>query len=112
MLTIDKEYYEVATIDGASKWRQFCSITLPLLKPTMMVAILFRIISAMRVYDLIVAMTNGGPGGSTSTVSMYAINTFFQYGNIGYGSAMSVILLLVSVLISLLFVDSLQSRLS
>ncbi len=112
LLTIDKEYYEVATIDGAGKFRQFWSITVPLIKPTMMVTILFRIIGAMRVYDLIVAMTNGGPGGSTTTVSMYAVNTFFTYGNIGYGSAMSVVLLLASVLISLFFVDSLQSRLN
>lgn len=111
LLTIDKEYYEVATIDGAGKIRQFVSITIPLIKPTMMVTILFRIIGAMRVYDLIVAMSNGGPGGSTTTVSMYAVNTFFTYGNIGYGSAMSVVLLLASVLISLFFVDSLQSRL-
>ena len=110
LLTINKEYYEAATIDGAGRWKQFWSITVPLVKPTMMVTILFRIISAMRVYDLIVGMTNGGPGGSTTTVSMYAINTYFTYGNIGYGSAMSVILLLVSVVISLFFVDSLKSR--
>ena len=110
LLTINKEYYEAATIDGAGRWKQFWSITVPLVKPTMMVTILFRIISAMRVYDLIVGMTNGGPGGSTTTVSMYAINTYFTYGNIGYGSAMSVILLLVSVAISLFFVDSLKSR--
>ena len=110
LLTINKEYYEAATIDGAGRWRKFWSITVPLIRPTMMVTILFRIISAMRVYDLIVAMTNGGPGGSTTTVSMYAINTYFTYGNIGYGSAMSVVLLLISVVISMFFVDSLKSR--
>ena len=110
LLTINKEYYEAATIDGAGRWRQFWSITVPLVRPTMMVTILFRIISAMRVYDLIVALTNGGPGGSTTTVSMYAINTYFTYGNIGYGSALSVVLLLVSVIISLFFIDSLKSR--
>ena len=110
LLTINKEYYEAATIDGAGRWRQFWSITVPLVRPTMMVTILFRIISAMRVYDLIVAMTNGGPGGSTTTVSMYAISTYFTYGNIGYGSALSVMLLLLSVFISLFFVDSLKSR--
>lgn len=112
MITIDRQYYEAAKIDGASSWKQFWSITLPLIKPTVMVTVLFRIISAMRVYDLIVAMTNGGPGGSTTTVSMYAMNTYFTYGNIGYGSAMSVVLLIISVIISLFFVDSLQSRLN
>lgn len=112
IITIDRQYYEAAKIDGASSWKQFWSITVPLVKPTMMVTILFRIISAMRVYDLIVSMTNGGPGGSTTTVSMYAMNTYFTYGNIGYGSAMSVVLLIISIVISLFFVDSLQSRLS
>lgn len=112
MITIDKQYYEAAKLDGAGSWMQFWHITVPLVKPTMMVTLLFRIISAMRVYDLIVAMTNGGPGGSTTTVSMYAMNTYFTYGNIGYGSAMSVALLIISVIISLFFVDSLQSRLN
>lgn len=111
LLTINHEYYEAAIIDGANKWRQFWSITIPLIKPTMMVTILFRIISAMRIYDLIVAMTEGGPGGVTTTVSMYTISTYFTYGNIGYGSAMSVVLLIISIIISLFFLDSLQSRL-
>lgn len=112
LLTVDRQYYEAARLDGASAWKQFWYITLPLIRPTMMVTVLFRIISAMRVYDLIVAMTNGGPGGSTTTVSMYAVNTYFTYGNIGYGSALSVALLIISVIISLFFVDSLQTRLN
>lgn len=110
LLTISSDYYEAAQIDGAGKIRQFFSITLPLIKPTMMVTILFRIISAMRVYDLIVAMTNGGPAGKTETVSMYAVNTYFTYGNIGYGAALSVLMMLVAIGISLFFTDSLKSR--
>ncbi|WP_420705922.1 MULTISPECIES: carbohydrate ABC transporter permease [unclassified Enterococcus] len=81
------------------------------MKPTMMVTILFRIISSLRVYDLIVAMTNGGPGGSTETVSMYAIKTYFNYGNIGYGSALSIIMLIVAIMISMIFSGSLKTRL-
>lgn len=110
LLTISPDYYEAAQIDGAGKIRQFFSITLPLVKPTMMVTILFRVISAMRVYDLIVAMTNGGPAGRTETVSMYAVNTYFSYGNIGYGAALSVVMMLVAIGISLFFSDSLKSR--
>ena len=72
--------------------------------------VLFRIISAMRVYDLIVAMTGGGPAGRTETVSMYAVNTYFTYGNTGYGATLSVLMLLLSVVISLFFVDSLKTR--
>lgn len=111
LVTISSDYYEAAEIDGASKIQQFFKITLPLIKPTMMVTVLFRIISSLRVYDLIVAMTNGGPGGSTETVSMYAIKTYFNYGNVGYGSALSIIMLLVSIGISMIFAGSLKTRL-
>jgi multiple sugar transport system permease protein len=110
ILTISKDYYEAAEIDGANKIRQFFSITIPLIIPTMMVSLLFRIISAMRVYDLIVAMTNGGPAGKTETVSMYAVNTYFTYGNTGYGAALSVLMMVISIGISLFFIDSLKSR--
>lgn len=110
LLTISKDYYEAAQIDGATRWQQFTRITLPLIKATMSVTVLFRIISAMRVYDLIVAMTGGGPAGKTETVSMYAVNTYFTYGNTGYGAALSVLMLLISIGISLLFVDSLKTK--
>lgn len=110
LLTISKDYYEAAKIDGAGRLRQFTSITLPLIKATMSVTVLFRIISAMRVYDLIVAMTAGGPAGKTETVSMYAVNTYFTYGNTGYGATLSVLMLIVSVGINLLFVDSLKTK--
>ena len=110
LLTISKDYYEAAEIDGASKFRQFTNITLPLIKATMSVTILFRIISAMRVYDLIVAMTAGGPAGRTETVSMYAVNTYFTYGNTGYGATLSVLMLIISVGISMFFVDSLKTK--
>lgn len=110
LLTISKDYYEAAKIDGAGRLRQFTSITLPLIKATISVTVLFRIISAMRVYDLIVAMTAGGPAGKTETVSMYAVNTYFTYGNTGYGATLSVLMLIISVGISLLFVDSLKTK--
>ena len=110
LLTISKDYYEAAQIDGATRWKQFTCITVPLIRSTMSVTVLFRIISAMRVYDLIVAMTGGGPAGKTETVSMYAVNTYFTYGNTGYGAALSVLMLLISIGISLLFVDSLKTK--
>lgn len=110
LLTISKDYYEAAQIDGANKFQSFLKITLPLIKATMSVTVLFRIISAMRVYDLIVAMTSGGPAGKTETVSMYAVTTYFTYGNTGYGATLSVLLLIISVAISMLFVDSLKTK--
>lgn len=110
LLTIPKDYYEAAEIDGAGKIRRFINITLPLIKATMSVTILFRIISAMRVYDLIIAMTAGGPAGRTETVSMYAVNTYFTYGNIGYGATLSVLMLVISIGISMFFVNSLKTK--
>ncbi len=110
LLTISRDYYEAAEIDGAGKFRQFTHITLPLIKATMSVTVLFRIISAIRVYDLIVAMTAGGPAGRTETVSMYAVNTYFTYGNTGYGATLSVLMLIISVGISMFFVDSLKTK--
>ena len=110
LLTISRDYYEAAEIDGAGKFRQFTHIPLPLIKATMSVTVLFRIISAMRVYDLIVAMTAGGPAGRTETVSMYAVNTYFTYGNTGYGATLSVLMLIISVGISMFFVDSLKTK--
>lgn len=110
LITISKDYYEAADLDGAGKWKKFTRITLPLIRSTMSVTILFRIISAMRVYDLIVAMTGGGPAGRTETVSMYAVNTYFTYGNTGYGATLSVLMLILSVGISLLFTNSLKLK--
>ncbi len=110
LLIIPKEYYEAAKIDGAGSIKSFIHITLPCLIPTLSVVLLFRIIGLMRSYGLMVAMTGGGPGGETQTAAMYAVDTFFRYGKISYGSAVSVVMLLVSALISLLFVNSLQSK--
>lgn len=110
LLTIPKEYYEASQIDGAGKIKSFIHITLPCLMPTLSVTLLFRIIGLMRSYGLMVAMTGGGPGGETQTAAMYAVDNFFRYGKISYGSAVSVVMLLVSALISLLFVNSLQSK--
>ena len=110
LLTISKDYYEAADLDGAGRWKKFTRITLPLIRSTMSVTILFRIISAMRVYDLIVAMTGGGPAGRTETVSMYAVNTYFTYGNTGYGATLSVLMLILSIGISLLFTNSLKLK--
>ncbi len=110
MLMVSEYYYEAAKIDGAGRWQSFWHITLPMIKPAMMVALMFRIISALRVYDLIVSITSGGPAGGTETLSMYTINTYFTYGNLGYGSALAVIMLMIAMGISLFFVGSLKTK--
>lgn len=110
LMGISSEYYEAAQMDGAGKWRQFKSITLPLLMPTISVSLLFRLIAAMRSYGLVIAMTGGGPGDTTQTIAMYTVNSFFRFGKTSYGSALSIVMLFVSLLISLFFFKSLQKK--
>lgn len=94
--TIPGVVYESAKVDGSSVVNTFFKITLPLLKPSILVALLMRTLDAFRVFDLIYVLTGGGPGGSTETMSIYAYKTMFQQTNFGYGSIV-VILMVVSV---------------
>ncbi|HUF36324.1 MAG TPA: sugar ABC transporter permease [Gemmatimonadales bacterium] len=93
---IDASLYEAARIDGASAWRQFRHVTLPLLKPAILVALIFRTLDAFRVFDLIYALTGGGPGTSTEPISLYTFNALLQMLRFGYGSALSVIVFLIT----------------
>jgi ABC-type sugar transport system permease subunit len=98
---IDRSLHEAAAIDGAGQWQQFRQITLPLLKPALLVAFLFRILDAFRVFDVIYVMTGGGPGTATESVSMYAFATIMQNLRFGYGSALSVIVFAVAFAVAL-----------
>jgi trehalose/maltose transport system permease protein len=93
--TIPLEIYQSSIIDGASSWQRFRFITLPLILPVLGVAILFRAIDALRIFDLVYVLTGGGPGGSTETLSIYAYKLFFYKGDFGQGAATSVIILLL-----------------
>ena len=94
--TIPGTVYESAKVDGSGVLNTFFKITLPLLKPSILVALLMRTLDAFRVFDLIYVLTGGGPGGSTETMSIYAYKTMFQQTNFGYGSIV-VILMVISV---------------
>jgi len=100
---IPGEIYAQAQIDGANLFQRFFRITLPLLKPVAVVALLFRSVDALRVFDLVYVLTHGGPGGSTTSLSLYAYKHFLA-GDFGYGSAVSVILFLIAFLLSILYV--------
>lgn len=110
LLAIPRDYYEAALVAGANAFQRFRHVTVPLLKPAIVVAVLFRLIHAMRIYDLVVVMTGGGPADLTTPLAMYAVNTYFTFGNIGYGAALSVTLLGVSVFVSLFFARGLQTK--
>jgi ABC-type sugar transport system permease subunit len=101
---IDGSLYEAARIDGASAWRQFRHITFPLLKPALLVALIFRTMDAFRCFDLIFALTGGGPGTSTEPIALYTFNVLLQNLQFGYGSALSVIVFVVTFALALLYI--------
>jgi ABC-type sugar transport system permease subunit len=108
--TIDPALYEAARLDGAGPWRRLLHLTLPLLKPALLVALIFRTLDAFRVFDLVFVITGGGPGTATEVVSTYAFATLLQDLRFGYGSALSVAIFLVSFVLALLYVRALGSR--
>jgi trehalose/maltose transport system permease protein len=100
---VPEELYRQAALDRAGPLQRFARITLPLLRPVVVVALLFRTIDAVRVFDLVFVLTGGGPGGSTTSLSLYGYRAFAD-GDIGYGSAVSVVLFLASLALSVAYV--------
>lgn len=101
---IPSSLYEAAWVDGGGRWKQFLHVTVPLLKPAFFVALMFRTLDAFRVFDLIYVLTGGGPANSTETISIYAYKTMFSELDFGGGSALSVIVFLCVLLISMAYV--------
>lgn len=87
---VPSDLQEAITIDGANRWKRFTLVTLPLLMPSIILALLFRAIQSFGIFDLIFVMTGGGPGGGTETLAIYNYQTFLRYLDFGYGSAMVV----------------------
>ncbi len=108
---IPEELYEAAKIDGASAWQQFRKITLPLIKPAILVALLFRTMDAFRVFDLVFVMTQGGPADSTNVLQFYGYKKIFTEGLMGYGSTISVLVFLITFVISLFYIKVIGTRL-
>ncbi|KAA5806631.1 carbohydrate ABC transporter permease [Thermoanaerobacterium thermosaccharolyticum] len=101
---ISYEFYEAAKVDGAGSIRRFFSITLPLLKPTILVALIFRTLDAFRVFDLIFVMTGGGPGNSTETLTIYAYKTLFRNLDFGIGSAIAVVIFIFVFIFAVIYI--------
>ncbi len=100
---IPVELYQQAQVDQAGALGRLRRITLPLLRPIIIVALLFRTIDAVRVFDIIYILTRGGPGGSTTSLSLYAYRNFLG-GDFGYGSAASALLFVVALGLSLVYI--------
>jgi len=102
LVTIDSQLYEAARVDGATAWQRFTRITLPLMKPAILVALLFRTLDAFRVFDTIFIMTRGAL--DTESVSILGYNQLISRLNLGLGSAVSVLIFLCVFLIAFIFV--------
>ncbi len=109
--TIPDELYEAAAIDGAGAWQKFRRVTLPLLRPALLLALLFRTIDAFKVFDLVFVMTQGGPADATNVLQFYGYKKTFAEGMIGYGSAISFGVFLISLALSFLYIRLIGSAL-
>ncbi len=108
--TIPGAVYESAKVDGSGVFNTFFKITLPLLKPSILVALLMRTLDAFRVFDLIYVLTGGGPGGSTETMSIYAYKTMFQQTNFGYGSVVVLLMVVCVAIIATFYIKILGAN--
>ncbi|HEY5783945.1 MAG TPA: sugar ABC transporter permease [Microlunatus sp.] len=103
---INTDMYEAATVDGASKWQQFLFITMPSLRPAHYIVIALSLIDSFKVFDLIYAMTYGGPGTATQVMGTWMYFNVFQYYQAGYGTAIAVVITVVAIAVSIPYVRS------
>ncbi len=101
---IPKDLYQAARVDGAGRWDIFTRIVLPLLKPVILVVLIFRTLDAFRVFDAIYVLTGGGPANTTETLSIYAYKVLFQTLQFGYGSTLAVVVFLCTGGISIFYI--------
>ena len=108
LVTIDDQLYEAAKVDGASAWQRFTRITLPLMKPAILVALLFRTLEGFRIFDTIFIMTRGAQ--ETESISILGFNQLIDRLNLGLGSTISILLFLIVVLVAAIFIKVLGVR--
>ena len=100
---IPKSLYEAAEVDGASTWQQFWQVTLPMLMPSIVVALIFRTITALQTFDIPYTMTKGGPGNTTETLAMLIHKTTIEYLDLGYGSTLAVFMFMISLCVTAVY---------
>ena len=103
MVAIPKDPYESAVVDGASSFQRFRYITLPLASHTILVAVLLRLIDAIKTFDIIYATTKGGPGFATETINIYATLATFQYYSFGEGAALTMLFFVIVISMAVIF---------
>lgn len=108
--TIPRSLYEAAEVDGAGRLRQFLEITLPLLKPAIVVALIFRTITALQTFDIPYTMTRGGPGDATRTMAMYIHQSTVDFLDLGYGSTLAVVMFLLSMGVTAIYLRQIRAK--
>ncbi|MBP2489339.1 carbohydrate ABC transporter permease [Rhizobium leguminosarum] len=106
--TIPTEIYEAARMDGATPSQMFRRITLPLMMPTILLYMLISAVSTIAVFGLVYALTRGGPGGATEVVSIYIYNQSFTAFQLGYGAAVAVVALVISLILGIAYVRAMK----
>ena len=97
---IPRSLYEAAEVDGANLWQQFWQITIPMLMPSIVVALIFRTITALQTFDIPYTMTKGGPGEATETLAMLIHKYTIDYSDIGFGSTLAVFMFVISLFVT------------
>lgn len=110
LVSVPKYLYEAAEIDRASAWRRFRTITFPYIKSLLLLALLFRTIETFKLFDVVYILTEGGPGSSTETVSVYLYRVAFNYFQTGRASALGYILLFAVIVLTSLYLYAIQAR--
>jgi ABC-type sugar transport system permease subunit len=108
--TIPPELYSAARVDGSGGWSAFRHITLPLLRPTLSILLIYETIVAVVTFDLVYVMTGGGPGDATSLISWYAYTEVFKFLNLGHGAALAFLIAAALVVVILLYLRALRSE--
>lgn len=108
--SIPAEYYEAATVDGANAWQKFRYITFPMLASAMTVSVMLLLVNSMKIFDLPFALTNGGPGTSTTMISQIIIKTGFVEKSYGKATAMSAIFFVFIAVISIIQLNAMKKR--
>lgn len=107
---IPSTLYEAANVDGATRWQQFWKITIPLLMPSIMVALIFRTITALQTFDIPYTMTKGGPGNATETLAMYIHKNTIDYLDVGYGSTLAIGMFVLSAILTTIYLKRVSSE--
>ncbi|MEK1850620.1 MAG: sugar ABC transporter permease [Phyllobacterium sp.] len=108
LASLPVEPYEAAALDGASSWRQFWDLTLPFLKPVIAIALLLRVMDALRLFDLVFVLTGGGPADRTKVLSLYIYQVAYRFADTGYAAAISLFVLFATIILSTWFMKRMR----